>query len=285
MPPSKTPEAAHTERASWLPGFAWALPAAFAGAVSSCRFEQGDVLHEGEGGYGDWAEGAPGRWLQVLDPPRSARAVAGGGDAGRFVAQWGSPVELDLADAPDAQPRRLVTTQGRLFTCLWHGELGALEQSNAPPPPILLADLQRSLEPTLAGLRARLVKTKRRSKADAAAMLFVAALDWSSDASIAKADAIATALAAHFAISIHDAAPGDVGVPDAQHHLPTLCVRGIRIEAADEQRVSDALKAVLYTPGAKTRSEDDDDAAVASDRFSVARHGLLVPFVEIDADA
>ena len=274
--------AAHTDRDPWLPGFAWALPAAFAGAVSTCRFEQGDVLHATRDGYGEWRKGAPGVWLQVLDPPRSARAATGGADASRFVSQWTSPVELDLDDANGGALRRISTTQGRLFTCLWRGGLEALEAGEAPPPPLLLADLQRGLEPTLAALRAALSRSKRRTKADAAAMLFVSGLDRASDASLAKADTIATALASRFAITVHDAAPADAGVAEADQHHPALAVRGIRVEAADEAGVTEALKAVLYSPGARARSagsEAPDGEPATSGRFSLARHGLLVPFV------
>jgi len=278
---------AHSDRDPWLPGFEWALPAAFAAAVSACRFEQGDVLHAKRAGYDGWEAGAPGPWLQVLDPPRSARAVAGGADASRFAAHWGSAVELDVALDGGASPRRLATTQGRLFTCLWRGEVEALESAEPPEPPLLLGDLQRSLDASsLAALRAALGSSKRSAHAaDAAALLFAMALDRASDASLGKADTITSALAARFETAVHDAAPADVGVAEAERFHPALAIRGIRIEAAEEPGVTEVLKAVLYSPGAKARGAGDGPAEGAdqADRFSLARHGLLVSFAAGDA--
>jgi hypothetical protein len=271
---------------AWLPGFAWALPAAFGGAVSSCRFEQGDVLHATRTGYADWGDGSPGAWIQVLDPPRSARALGTSADASRFETQWGSPVGLELAEDGEADPRRLETTQGRLFTCLWRGELAALESRSAPEPPLLLGELQRRLEAALPGLRERLAEG-RSAKRRANAMLLVTALDRSSDASLAKADTIAAALAARFEVASLDLSPLALSLPDADRFHPPLQVRGARIEAAEEGPVTAALKAALYTPGARRRDESGDaagegesdasDPAPRGDRFSVARHGLLVP--------
>jgi len=288
----------HADREPWLPGFAWAVPAAFGGAVSACRFEQGDVLHASRTGYGDWSKGTPGVWLQVLDPPRSARAAGGGADASRFETHWGSPLELEIDLADGSAPRRLASTQGRLFTCLWRGDSAALESTAAPSPPLLLAALQRRLDAALPALRRALGGgggSKRASKASAGderAMLFVMGVDRASDASLAKADTIASALASRFEVRWHDVPPAEAGVGDAEEFHPPLFVRGIRIEAADEDAVTAALKAVLYTPGARARASGDenevDDAAAEapatrSDRFSLSRHGLLAALVD-DSD-
>jgi hypothetical protein len=283
----------HIERDPWLSGFEWALPAAFSGPVSTCRFEQGDVLHSTRAGYDDWAGGAPGAWLQVLDPPRSARAAGAGADASRFATHWESPVQLDLAQGDGSPPRRLDTTQGRLFTCLWHGDLAVLEASGRLDPPLLLADLQRALEASLPALRRVLGgAAKKRGGKDASALLFVIALDRASDASLAKADSIATALAARFEIRSCDATPAEADIPDAERHHPALAVRGIRIEQADPDTVTEVLKAVLYSPGAKPRASESDEGEEAApvsdgaketgrtDRFSLARHGLLAPLVD-----
>jgi len=293
---------AHADPDPWLPGFAWAVPVAFSGPVSSCRFEQGDVLHLSRAGYGDWSGGVPGPWLQVLDPPRSARAASGAADAGRFAASWGSPVEIELDEGEGAPTRRLTTTQGRLFTTLWRGDLAALEAMTPPEPPMLQGELQRALEAALPTVREALASGGRRgsakAKRDASALLFVASLDCAADASQAKAETIFSALASRFEVQLHDASPEALGLPEAERAHPALRVRALRIDGADEAGVTEALKAVLYspgvkskgsapgaqptasTPGAKSKGSDEGEATARKDRFSLARHGLLVPLIE-----
>lgn len=299
VPASKASTASNE---AWLPGFSWALPRAFSGAVSACRFEQGDVLYRDAASYGDWRGGVPGAWIQVLDPPRSARA-GGGADTGRFRASWGSPVELELDDGRGSPARRLATTQGRLFTCLWRSGLDALEAEAPPPVPLLLADLQRALEALLPALRrahradARALEAGSTRAAPGGAMLFVAAVDRAGDASIAKAEAIQSALAGHFEVSAYEASPAEIGLFDAERFHPPLRVRALRIEGGDAESITAVLKDALYAPAARARGRaaegtgggfDDEggeneqtpaggDSEVRSDRFSLSRHGLLVP--------
>ena len=66
-----------------LSGFTWPVPRAFASAVSACRFEQGDVLYDAASAYAAADPGSgPGHHVQILDPPRSARAAPADAAAG-----------------------------------------------------------------------------------------------------------------------------------------------------------------------------------------------------------
>ena len=240
------------------------------------------MLYADRAAYGDWAKGGPTRWLQVLDPPRSARTRGGEGESGRFAASWGSPVTLDVAMGDGGRVERRETTQGRLFACLWHDDPGALDADEAPPTPTLQAELQRQLESTLPYMRQVL-----REGASGDAVLFVSSIDLSSDASLEKAESVWSALAAAGqGVRAHDAPPADCGVPDGGAVHPALVVRGIAIEGATETAATDALKAVLYNPGARAAApEGDADAPAKADRFSVSRHGWLGPLVPADEDA
>ena len=290
---------------AWLPGFGWAVPSAFSSAVAACRFEQGDVLYADQDAYGDWAEGPPGRWLQILDPPRSARARSSEGDANRFVSSWGSPVTLELGEAGPGKVDRVETTQGRLFTCLWTSDLGAIRSKRAPDPPVLLVDLQRRLESALPHMREALSAAPRaHGSAHSPAVgstLFVAGLDLASDVSLSKAESIWAALSAEHGVRVHDASPAECGVPDGGLYHPTLVVRGIAVDGASEEQVTQALKGALYTPqkagrgvGAESSASGADEAGaegeapVRADRFLVSRHGWLGPLEpepELEASA
>lgn len=257
------------ERGPWLLGFGWAVPAAFAAAVSACRFEQGDVLYAERSAYDDWSGGPPQPWIQVLDPPRSARARSADGDAGRFGSSWGAPVTLEIGHGARTAARPHTTTQGRLFTCLWKADLDVLEATEAPPPPLLLADLQRGLEHALPSMRATLLgegvgagsrgNVPAKGGAGGQALLFLSGVDLASDGSLAKAEAIWTALAAGHALRVHDASPAECGIPDGAAFHPSLVVRGIAIEASGgaplgQEQVTEALKAALYNPNSSARS-------------------------------
>lgn len=281
------------ERGPWFERFAWALPVAFSAAVSACRFEQGDVLYAERSAYGDWSKGPGLPWIQVLDPPRSARARGAEGDAGRFASSWSSPVVVEIGRAAGDAPERLETTQGRLFTCLWRGDPDVLEAEAAPPQPRLQAELQREIETTVEALRALLggrgpgAGKRGRGKAasaDAGSMLFVSSIDLASDASLEKAESIWNALAAAHPLRFVDAAPSACGVPAGDDVHPSVVVRGLAIEAADEAQVTAALKAVLYNPSSRASSGDGAESGRA-DRFSLARHGWLGPLVEATPDA
>ena len=181
-----------------FPGFAWPVPRAFASAIATCRFEQGDVLYDHPIAYegaegsaaaaaGDWeaAVAALGHHIQVLDPPRSARLAPSDASGSRFLASWESPVRFELCDyrveRTDAErTQTLASTQGRLFSCLWRGDPGLLAagESEAPPPlpPALARDLQGQLEQAVPALRAA-VSERSPKRGVKAALIFAFAVE------------------------------------------------------------------------------------------------------------
>lgn len=268
-----------------LPGFVWPVPRAFASAVSTCRFEQGDVLYDVPEAYASWGPG-PGCWVQVLDPPRTARAAPPDAEGNRFAANWGAPVTIELGIRSPASARTLRCTQGRLFTCLWRGDPGLLEDvvPGAPDelrPPAMARELQKELAVAVPAVR----QASRRDPEHSTA--FVCVVDEASEASLAKARAIAAALAgdgaasqrghrpgraaaAGGAVEIVDLAPAEAEIPGGDDFHPALRVRGFVVECAEPAQVEAWLKRALYAP---TRTSGDG----AGDRFKLDRHGLLVP--------
>ena len=81
-------------------GLSCAVPKAFGSALHGCRFEQGDVLYSDASAYDESKRGKrlTGYHIQVLDPPRSSRAMSGEGESQRFFANWESPARFEWMD-------------------------------------------------------------------------------------------------------------------------------------------------------------------------------------------
>ena len=127
------------------------------------------------------------------------------------------------------------------------------------PLPGVARDLQKHLEATVAGFQASLGPT-----ADSGTW-FLSVVDASSEASLAKARNIQTALSARYAVKTRDRSPHQAGVPDGDTYHPALRIRGVWVEEESADTVRGLLKRALYTP-----------AKSGLDRFKLDRHGLLV---------
>jgi hypothetical protein len=250
----------------FLPGFAFPVPRAFTGAIASGRFEQGDVLYDDSSAYAEWTAGsARFAWVQVLDPPRTARATALDADGNRFAANWISPVTVERGGR--ARPlEHLRCCQGHLFTSLWRGDFSRLEPraaGDAPPLPRVARDLQRELEVALPAVR------RAAPRGLARGALFASVVDESSEASLAKDRAIRAALSAGHAPPVVDLSPVEAGIPGGDDFHPTLRVRALLLGEHAPEQVRERLKQALY--GAVAGGEEG-----RADRFKLARHGLLV---------
>jgi len=249
-----------------IEGFEWAVPRAFAGPVSACRFEQGDVLYSDGAAYADGSAAGPGSRfvLQVLDPPKTARALSADAEGNRFEANWSSPVEFDLIDSQNGETRRCTTTQGRLFSCLWRGDPDQLDaQGPEPEPPLSQRELHRRLAEARPGVEAAFRAT-RGGGLRGAFSLYLAALDESSEASRAKARAVEAVLRSDFAAHALLLAPNESGLSGAERLHPALRVQGLAMVGAEPGAVEKRLRNLLY------------GGAGGAGRFSLARHGLLV---------
>lgn len=246
-------------------GFHWAVPTALSGAVAACRFEQGDVLYSDPSGYETWPKGSQRLrfQLQVLAPPKTTRALTSEQAGSRFSANWNSPVEFELTDREKREGTRRASTQGRVFSCLWHGETDWLDEAYANPP-----------EP--AGqreLHGRLDRSKEFFERDFSALgrgsfcVYLAAVDEASDASRLKAQTVEAGLQEGFGeMAVRSLLPRDAGLdPEGDLH-PALSVTAIALFSSDRDAVEQSLRDLLYL---------GSGSGSATSRFSVARHGLL----------
>jgi hypothetical protein len=253
-------------------GFSWPVPTAFAAAVAACRFEQGDVLYSSKRAYRAWdpVRSELRHHIQVLDPPRSARAMTAEGDGSRFSANWSSSVQLELKEYRSSSTETWRSTQGRLFSCLWQGDVSWLdeEERGAPPPPLLARELHKALQESLetAAERFRVALPSGVSPR----LLYLSALDQASDASRAKASLVESQLASRFAVVTADLAPSRAGIAEAERYHPSLAVRCLALDTPDESAVREVLKKALYAPSKTSKSGG------SAERFALQRHGALV---------
>jgi len=254
-------------------GFAWAIPAAFANALASFRFEQGDVLYDNPGPYEALSSAPRGLALQVLHPPRSARATPADFDGDRRRTSWESEVVLEQTALDHSEVRQVTTTQGRLLMTLWTGELAWLDDARESPPLPLAA---RELVGRLAEAATAF---ERQSAPELDGCRFLYVVDLASDASRVKSQTIQACLHELGEVGTQDLRPGAAELEDAARFHPALLIRAHTIPGRSEHDVTQCLRKVLYGGAASPAVPKDESATEEgskNDRFSVARHGLLL---------
>jgi hypothetical protein len=246
----------------------WAVPVAFASALSAFRFEQGDVLFRQASAYRPLEDDLPavGTAIQVLHPSRSARVAPGENDGDRRLTSWQSECRIELVDLAKATSRERTITQGKLLMALWKGDDAWLDPDREEPPlPRNGRELAQHLDQAKSAFASRLAMPR------GCRFLFV--VDLSSDASRVKAQGVAEGLAAIGPVEAIDLSPHAAGVEEAETFHPALVVRCLAVEGATIEQARAALRKVLY--GGASRAEASDPDSAEADRFSVSRHGLL----------
>ena len=120
------PKAASPPEMRFFEGLAWAVPTAFAAALSALRFEQGDVLYEDRRAYAPLTKKVPKGLtaIQVQLPKRSARATPSEFEGDRRAASWQSEATIELHDLAAGESRMLVVSQGKLAMTIITGDEG-----------------------------------------------------------------------------------------------------------------------------------------------------------------
>jgi hypothetical protein len=170
------------------------------------------------------------------------------------------------------------TTQGRLFTCLWRGDVGRLDEgSDAPSAPALQRDLHKVIEDSAAAFRREFEKV---DTAIAAHCLYIGVVDQSSEASCQKAHKIQVALEEGFPVESVELSPAAAGVECSEGFHPALVLRGLAITTRDVAAIEARLKGVLYAPSTSRDETREQTGEEKADRFSLARHGLLLEIAD-----
>lgn len=244
------------------PNFAWAVPKSFADPLGTCRFEQGDTLYENEAAYLlPWSEACKtaGFAIQVHSPLRGVTSKSPGQDDSAFADNWQGEVIFDLINLKTNASKNITTTQGHLYTLLWHGDLKILDEKSAALPVPRQAGALKKLLPEAAKLfQTELLPdpTQRR---------FFIPCDLAAGLYRDKYLNVKKKLETEFETTVQLHPAGDLG--SGEPFLPTVHVAAFTIRSATAELVEKALQDVLYKPSAGRKG-------VA--RFRLKTHGLLL---------
>jgi hypothetical protein len=241
-------------------GFTWAVPKAFSEAVKACRFEQGDILYDSQKAYaGEWDEAVKhiNYSLQVRSPVRGTTASPSASGS-VFGKNWDTEVTFELEDASGDEPKRFVeTTQGRLFTALWHGDLSIFGEDGNPKPPLQLKAVSKNLEQAIPVSESFTGENP----------VFIMARDAANTPSILKHRKVSAILRSRFKVEINAMSPRMAGLVKWDKVAPTIEIVFFVMDTGSPVEIHDALKALLYAPAKDAKK----------DMFRLRAHGLLIP--------
>lgn len=221
--------------------FKWALPLAFSDAVSLCRFEEGDTLYDTTKAYkGEWGEAKKyiNYSLQVRFP---AKATSGKIDKGGsvFAKSWNSEVRIDLyKNLQRVGVSQIHTTQGRLYTLLWKGDLDALEKPENPPIPLNVKVVTKQL----GEVENTILENANEFP------IFVMVLDKSNQISKEKYLKIHAKLKKHLLHKPKLLTPRKVGFNNWDVISPTINIAVFRFKDIDRQQLEKLIKDAVYKP-------------------------------------
>ena len=247
---------------TFFPNFAWAIPKAFADPLSTCRFEQGDTLYKNQSAYElPWSEVTKtnGQAIQVLSPSKGVASKSTGQDDSAFGENWQQEVIFDLHDLKTGEIQTITTTEGRLYTLLWRGDINILdEQQEAPPVPRQASALKKLLPEA-----AKLFQTELLP--DPEVLRFLLPCDLAAGLYRDKYLNVKQKLEAEFETTVRLEQAGSLGgvVP----FLPTVHVAIFSLRGTTAEMVEKSLQDVLYRPLA---------ARKGASRFRLKTHGLLL---------
>ena len=226
--------------------FAWAVPLAFTDALATCRFEEGDVLYDTPKAYrDDWSEAVKhiSLSLQVRYPAR-ATGVEKEEERSIIEKNWNSEIHFDLYDHQEKKKTAIQTTQGRLYTVLWKGDISLFNRdSNDPPIPRGFKEVTKRLPE---------VKEKAISY-KLFGPVFVMARDLSNRTSVQKYEKINQELLKYLSDKVRILEPKRAGLNNWEVLAPTIDIAFFPTSNIEHEELEALVKKVFYMPtkGAK----------------------------------
>jgi hypothetical protein len=240
--------------------FSWAVPNIFSGAIAKCKFEEGDIIYDSQFAYQEWERAIESiKYCIKVKSPRRTLRITKGKSVSAASANWYSEVVIDFKKIFDEAPSQLIkTTQGRLFSLLWKGDLEILNKDKLDPlPPLFLKDLRKRLTETVSECES-IAGNKT---------YFIMAYDPTNDVSLRHHLGTLSALRKHFGCELSQLTPKDSGFKEWEKISPVICTNLYVLNKGGYDEVFKTLKQVLYKPsrGAK------------KDMFRLSAHGILGP--------
>ena len=248
---------------NFFPEFKWAVLHAFSNALGACRFEQGDVLYDTELAYKEtWAEAAKhvSYSIQVKSPMRGSSSENSTNLESNFAANWSSRVVFDFCDHRAKITKTIETTQGRLYSLLWHGDINGYlsDSSNIPNPASSLLCMLDDLCPA--------IETKFVKDTEIGG-IFLMPFDISDQQLLDKNGKVKNLLSSHI-LSHRLISLADLGFPEILKFVPTAQIAIFLIsQQAQQDEIKSSLKKALYKP-AKSKVSNKEN-------FKISNHGFL----------
>ncbi|MCX5808453.1 MAG: hypothetical protein NTX36_03640 [Proteobacteria bacterium] len=257
----------------FLKGFAWPVPSAFLTALKNCNFELGDTFYDSKKAYAGYAweklHTLASYTITVILPKHSAMKTSYGNEndnieKGTFNQNWFSSIKLEIYHLKDNYRKEYIdTTQGRLFTLLWKGDISILYPSiNHPFPPISMKEFTKSLKHIKSTLM-NFVSTENKE-----GIIFVFPYDPLNEISEYKLPYLKKILIERLNGKLFEIIPQDKCPLLNKTISPAFILFFFCLPAHKEEDIRSALKPILYKPLKKD----------GKDNFKLARHGLVFDF-------
>lgn len=240
----------------YFEGFKWAVPTAFRAALDDFGFKRGDTLYDTRSAYEmGWADALKvmDRSIRVRYPDQPSAASADG--ASQMEAKWSSEIRLDLFGKNQRLEQQMESTQGRLYTALWHGDVSVLSlDADEPPLPRRASDVLRLLDSV----------SERATTETNGGAVFVMPLDRANLRSLEKHDEVMAKLESHLEGDARYLSAEEAGIPNPDLIAPTVVVALFPTSELTADATEELVKTVLYSGGEST-----------ADKFRVSAHGAI----------
>lgn len=254
-----------TSHYKFIDGFKWAVPRAFLDALGACQFSRGDTLYSNPIAYQAWnaefyKEAKGMHCLKVLSPEAKPVSTS----VNLFQNHWNDKAEVETYTiGKEDHPTRQRTTQGRIYSLIWRGDLSILDVSAlAPEKPQMAGDLLKSLDSFTFTIRQHV-----RGKVPRAMSYFAFPHDICNELLNDKYEKLVSGLDSGLDVTIVSLTPGEMSLPDSSRVAPTVALKVFAFGTENEQAIRANLKTILYNELAKKESN--------ADKFRLAAHGLF----------
>ncbi len=245
----------------FISGFKWALPQAFSDAVYLCCFEEGDILYDTKKAYdSEWSEVKNDieYFLQVRHPARGYSTTANSN--GVFEANWNSEVRIELyKNHKMVSIGQIHTTQGKLYSALWKGDLNIIlnENTKNPEPPINIQQINKDLD-----VSSNIAKSLSERKPT-----FVMAIDSTNPIAREKYLKIKNQLFKNMHSEPIILTPREAGFSSSEKITPTIKIAFFITQKITSQEVEELVKKAVYVKSKNTITE----------KFRISAHGRIFP--------
>lgn len=245
-------------------GFSWAVPLAFADPLAACRFEQGDILYNTRRAYeGAWGEALPHITysVQVKFPSRGTGTKTGKEEDSVFTDNWNMTIVFSFTDHKENKTREVTTTQGRLYSLLWKGDLHVIDK-DAPPPPVPMLAMQ-----ILSDLPSAIYHVKKIVlKGEASNCVFLMPYDRTRLLLKTKFQKVEDSLKG-FKTQICFVSPSEAELASETGFAPTVSIACFCVHGTPYSEIEQALKKALYTPSKDKKTDKEG--------YRITAHGYL----------